>query len=345
MAPSKKKTTGTLLLAGDIGASNTRLGLYPLNGDHRTPLRVGTYKGNEYSGLGEILHDFLGEDSDAVVAACFGAAGPVVAGRVKLTNLAWIVDSVELLAEFSWQNVWLLNDLQAIANAVPVLKHNELHTLNVGVPESHGNIVAIGPGTGLGIAYLTWAAGRYHPHASEGGHSDFAPANAVQDELLSFLRKTYRQVAIEHVASGLGLPNVYEFLKTSGRAREPQWLAAELAGAEDVNPIIVKHALAQSPRSEICQMTVQIFVDVLAAQAGSLALLFGSTGGVYLGGGIPPLILPAFERYNFVKTFISKTAYEYYLERFPVRVITASEPGLLGAAEFGLQQVLRSKGS
>jgi glucokinase len=138
----------------------------------------------------------------------------------------------------------------------------------------------------------------------------------------------------------LGLPNVYGFLKQTGRAEEPGWLAAELTKATDKTPVIVEHALALSPGAEICQQTLEIFVDVLAAEAGNLALLYGSTGGVYLAGGIPPRLLEAFQRYGFMETFVAKTGYEYYLERIPMHVILDPEAGLIGAAAFGIQQLL-----
>jgi len=147
-------------------------------------------------------------------------------------------------------------------------------------------------------------------------------------------------VAIEFICSGLGLPNVYGFLKETGRAEEPDWLAEELSTAKDKTPVIVEHALALTPGGEICQQTLEIFVDVLAAEAGNLALLYGSTGGVYLAGGIPPRLLTAFQRFSFMETFVAKTGYEYYLERIPVHVILDSEAGLIGAAAFGIQQLL-----
>jgi len=335
-----KQSNGDLLLAGDIGATNTRLAIYAIHGDLRTPMRAASFMGNEYAGLVEILQEFLPTGGEAVQAACFGVAGPVVEGRVRLTNLPWVVDSAELMDKYGWQGVWLLNDLQAIANSVPLLGGHELQTLKAGVQEPQGNVAVIAPGTGLGIGYLTWAGGRYHAHATEGGHADFAPANELQDELLSFLRRTFPQVAIEFICSGLGLPNVYGFLKETGRAEEPDWLAEELSTAKDKTPVIVEHALALTPGGEICQQTLEIFVDVLAAEAGNLALLYGSTGGVYLAGGIPPRLLTAFQRFSFMETFVAKTGYEYYLERIPVHVILDSEAGLIGAAAFGIQQLL-----
>ena len=339
----KRKTRRSkpgFLLIGDIGATNTRVALIDLK-DHRpTPSHVKTYAGANYPGLVEVLHEYLKEIGKPVVAACFGTAGPVVEGRVKLTNINWIVDAKELCDEFDLQAAWLMNDLKAIANAVPLLKSKDLEVLNKGIPEEHGTILVIAPGTGLGVGFLTWAAGRYHAYATEGGHADFAPVNTIHDEMLSFLRGKMQQVPVEHVASGVGLPNIYEFLKASGRAQEPAWLAGELAAAHDPTRVIVDHAMEAEPGSEICRQTLDVFITVLAGEAGSLALQLGATGGVYIGGGIPPRILPAFDQYLFMDTFLAKIKYEYYLARFPVKIILHPEPGLLGAANYGIQQML-----
>ena len=333
-----------MILAGDIGATNTRVALFDPKGDLRKPALIKTYAGADYPGLVEVLRDYLKDVDKPVIAACFGAAGPVIEGRVKLTNINWMVDSQELCTEFDLKAAWLINDLKAIANSVPLLKGSELKILNAGIPEEYGTLAVIAPGTGLGIGFLTWAAGRYHAYATEGGHADFAPVNAIHDEMLSFLRGKFKQVAVEHVGAGVGLPNIYEFLKSSGRAREPDWLADQMAAAEDLTPVIVDNAMTPKPGSEICQRTLEIFITVLAGEAGSLALQLGATGGVFIGGGIPPRILPAFEQYVFMQTFMAKIGYEYYLERFPVKVILHPEPGLLGAADYGVQQLASPEG-
>jgi glucokinase len=336
-----KNESKRFLLAGDIGATNTRLALIEVGGDERSPFRVANFKGEKYPGLVPIIEEFLGSERRLVVAASIGAAGPVVQGKIKLTNIPWVVDSNELTHAFGWDHAWLLNDLQAIANSVPLLSAAELHVLKAGVAEEHGSIAVLAPGTGLGVGYLTWAAGRYHPYATEGGHADFAPANSLQDDLLRFMRQSYPQVAVEHVCAGVGLPNVFEFLKSTGRFEMPSWLAEEMETAGDKTRVIVEEAVAAKPGSEICQEVMHLFIDVLAAEAGSLALAFGATGGVYIGGGIPPRILDMFQRYNFVRTFAAKTGYEYYLERFPIHVILKTDAGLLGAAHYGNQQLLQ----
>ncbi len=339
-----KKSKRGLLLAGDIGATNTRVALFDPWGSLRKPLRVKNFAGADYPGLIEALRDYLQGVEKPVIAACFGAAGPVIEGRVKLTNINWVIDSKELCKEFDLQDAWLINDLKAIANAVPLLKPRDVKVLNKGIPEKHGTIAILAPGTGLGIGFLTWASGRYHAYATEGGHADFAPVNSLHDELLKYLRGKFKQVAVEHVVAGVGIPNIYDFLRASGRAQEPTWLASEISRATDTTRVIVDNALAAKPGSEICQLTLEIFITILAGEAGNLALQFGATGGVYIGGGIPPRVLPSFDQYHFIQTFLAKIGYEYYLDRFPVKIILHPEPGLLGAADYGIQQLLNPQG-
>ena len=328
-----------MILAGDVGATKTKLGLFALSDDLHHPSNVIEFQGEDYKDLESVLREYRKAGDYKISAACFGVAGPVVEGRVRMTNLDWTVDAANLCAEFGWQHVWLINDLKAIANSVPFLNRGETYTLNEGFPETTGTIVVLAPGTGLGVGYLNWAAGRYHAFATEGGHADFAPSNELEDELLGFLRKKLGQVAVEHVCSGIGLPNIYEFLKVSGREGEPAWLAVELAGSDDVTRIIVENAIGRKPGSEICQTAIAVFVSALASHAGSLGLGFGATGGVYIGGGIPPRILPAFEEFKFAETFIGKMDYQDYLSRFPLHVILNTESGLLGAAAYGQQQL------
>lgn len=327
------------ILAGDLGATKTNLALFDAGALAAGPQQVASFVNAEYAGLHSILREYLpGKPTPAW--ACLGVAGPVIDNFVQMINLDWQVSGADLCAEFGFQGAWLINDLKALANAVPFLQPGGLLTLQAGQPEPQGSIAVIAPGTGLGIGYLTWDSGRYTAYATEGGHASFAPETELQQELLAWLRGKFTQVAIEHVCAGVGLPNVYEFLKASGKASEPDWLAAELAQVgDDNNVVIVKHALAATPGSELCQLTLQIFVEVLGAVSGNLALGLGATGGVYVGGGIPPRILPALDRYGFMRFFGAKIGYENYLSRFPVQVILESASALLGAAAYAKQQV------
>jgi glucokinase len=282
-----------------------------------------------------LVCEFLSQVDVEVERASFGVAGPVVAGRASITNLPWVMDEEQLQAALHLSSVRLLNDLAAIAHAVPFLESADLHTLNEGQPAPDGNIAVVAPGTGLGEAFLTWDGSRYRPHASEGGHADFAPTNPLEIELLRYLHDRFEHVSYERVCSGRGLPNIYAFLKDSGYADEPAWLAEELAAADDPTPVIVNTALARE--CELCVATLDTFVSILGAEAGNLALKVLASGGVYLGGGIPPRILPALEQGPFMQAFRNKGRMSDLLVRFPVHVILNPKVALLGAACHGLE--------
>jgi glucokinase len=220
---------------------------------------------------------------------------------------------------------------------VPFLEAADLHTLNEGQPAPGGVIAVIAPGTGLGEAFLTWDGSRYRAHASEGGHTDFAPTNALEAGLLRYLLGRFEHVSYERVCSGRGLPNIYAYLKDSGYAEEPPWLAEQLASVEDPNPIIVNAALYGERPCELCVAMLNTFVSILGTEAGNLALKVLATGGVYLGGGIPPRILPALEQEEFIEAFRRKGRMSDLLARVPVHVILNPKVALLGAACHGLE--------
>ena len=231
----------------------------------------------------------------------------------------------------------LLNDLNAIAHGVPYLESQDLHTLNAGHPVEKGSIAVVAPGTGLGEAFLTWENGRYHPHTSEGGHADFAPADELQLELLRYLQQRYTHVSFERVCSGMGLPNIYAFLKGTGRATEPDWLAEMLSKASDHTMVIVENALNKEHACEICTMTLELFVGIMGSEAGNMALKVLATGGVYLGGGIPPRILPFLSEGRFMQPFLRKGRLSDVLIPVPVYVIMNPGIALLGAARHGFE--------
>jgi glucokinase len=233
--------------------------------------------------------------------------------------------------------VRLLNDLQAIGYGVPSLGADDLHTLNEGQPVQGGAVAIIAPGTGLGEAFLTWDGRRYESHPTEGGHADFAPTDNLQAGLLQYLLERYDHVSYERVCSGLGLPNIYAYLKDSGHAEEPAWLAEELAKVEDPTPVIVNTALSRDRSCELCKATLDTLVSILGAEAGNLALKVLATGGVYLGGGIPPRILPALQSGAFMEAFRAKGRFRELMSRLPVHVILNPKVGLLGAARAGFE--------
>jgi glucokinase len=330
-----------MLLTGDIGGTKTSLAVFSLKAGPRAPLAEASFLSADYSSLEAIALEFLAHTDLEVERASFGVAGPVRAGRATVTNLPWVIDETQLQEALSLppRRVRLLNDLEAIAYALPFLEQEDLYTLNEGQPVPGGAVAIVAPGTGLGEAFLTWDGSRYWPHASEGGHTDFAPTDLFEIELLRYLREEFEHVSYERVCSGKGLPNIYTYLKESGYAEEPDWLAEQLATASDPTPIIVNAALDSEISCQLCTATLDTFVSILGAEAGNLALKVLATGGVYLGGGIPPRILPALEQGRFMGTFQRKGRFSDLLARVPVHVILNAKVALLGAACYGLELI------
>jgi len=333
-----------MLLAGDIGGTKTNLAVFSSETGWRKPYAEATYPSGNYPDLESLVHEFLAQHDFPIERASFGVAGPVVAGHATITNLPWKMDEHQLQQVLHLSSVQLLNDLDAIAHSVPYLEAQDLHILNDGQKVSGGAIAVIAPGTGLGEAYLTWNGTQYQAHTSEGGHVDFAPANSFQLELLRYLMARFPHVSFERVCSGKGIPNIYDFLKDSGYAEEPQWLAEQLATTLDRSPIIVNNALDKDNACELCVATLNAFVSILASEAGNLALKVLSTGGVYIGGGIPPRILSYLQQKHivqgnfFMQAFTHKGRFTQLLTQMPVHIILNPKVALLGAAIHGFEK-------
>jgi glucokinase len=327
-----------MLLAGDIGGTKTVLAVFSAEAGPHTPLVEATFPSNRYGRLEAIVREFLDQVRMPIERACFGVAGPVVAGTAPITNLPWMMSEANLRETFGWNAARLLNDLESIAYAVPILEPDDVHTLNAGAAVPQGNIAVIAPGTGLGEAFMTWEGARYRAHASEGGHASFAPSSQLEIGLLNDMRVRlgHSHVSFERVCSGLGIPNIYNYLKESGYAEEPAWLAQSLAEAADPTPLIINSALGTPAVSELTVATLKTFVAILGGEAGNLALKVLSTGGVYLGGGIPPRILAALEDPAFLEAFRHKGRFRELLTRMPIHVILNPKAALLGAASYGL---------
>jgi glucokinase len=328
-----------MLLAGDIGGTKTNLAIFSPESGPRAPLVEATLPSGRYPSLEVLIGDFLAQVDLKPERASLGVAGPVVAGKATITNLPWVISETQLQTAlgFSPGGVRLLNDLAAIAYSVPWLESYDLHTLNEGQVAPGGAIAVIAPGTGLGEGFLIWDGSRYRAHASEGGHTDFAPTNLLEVDLLRYLLDRFGHVSYERVCSGRGLPNIYAFLKDSGYAQESAWLAEQLAKADDPNPVIVKAALAGERQCELCVATLETFVSILGTEAGNMALNVLATGGVYLGGGIPPRILPALEGARFLEEFQAKGRMSDLMAKIPVHVILNPKVALMGAACYGLE--------
>ncbi|NOH02848.1 MAG: glucokinase [Chloroflexi bacterium] len=328
-----------MLLAGDIGGTKTHLALISPEAGPRAPLAEMTLPSRHFDTLEAMVSEFLSQTNVRVERASFGIAGPVIAGRVTATNLPWAIDEAQLRRKLNIPFVHLLNDLEAIACAVPWLGEtpDDLYTLNAGQPVPGGAIGVIAPGTGLGEAYLTFDCGHYTARASEGGHTDFAPATRDEIALLHYLFDHLDHVSYERICSGIGIPNIYDFLHDSGYTLEPPWLAEELAAANDHTPIIVNTALDPEKQCKLCTATLDMFVSILGSEAGNLALKILATGGIYLGGGIPPRILPALKGERFLAAFRNKGRMTSWLVDVPIHVILNPKVALLGAAYHGLE--------
>jgi glucokinase len=327
-----------MLLAGDIGGTKTVLAVYSVQQGPNTPITLKTYPSAAYDSLETMVKEFLADVNLTVDSACFGVAGPVLGGRAQITNLPWVIDVECLRSTFGWTSVHLINDLEAVAYAIPVLQAEDIHTLSAGKPVPGGSLAVLAPGTGLGEAYVTIEDGRFVAHACEGSHASFAPINELQLELLRFLwGKGYEHVSHERVCSGaLGIPNLYAYLKETGYAEEPAWLAEALANSSDPTPVIMTCALDEERPSELCRATLDLFAAILGQEAGNQALKVMATGGIYLGGGIPPRILAKLQEPAFLDAIRRKGRFQGMLADIPVKVILNAQTGLLGAAAFGL---------
>jgi glucokinase len=320
-----------MILAGDVGGTKVHLALFDFTAGKLNHARDKQYPAKEYSGLEEIVKEFLGKDQ--VSAACFGVPGPVRDGRLRLTNLPWTLDSRELAKNLNIDHVFLINDLEANGYGVAELGPDQIYTLSEGDASQIGNRGLIAAGTGLGEGILAWN-GRIHvPYPSEGGHTDFGPRNDDEIELLRFLQRKYNgRISYERVVSGMGLTNIYEFLRDNRGMEEPKWLANKLAEAHDQNRVITEMAL--TAKSEICAKALDMMVSIYGAEAGNLALKVLSVGGLYVGGGIAPKILEKLKDGTFIKAFQDKGRLSQLLINMPVRVILDSRAALLGAAAY-----------
>ncbi|MFO7661492.1 MAG: glucokinase [Chloroflexota bacterium] len=322
-----------MLLAGDIGGTKTVLALFSVqeqeDGIVRHPVLERTFPSQQYQTLELIIEEFLREHDHEITAGSFGVAGPVVGGRAQVTNLPWVIEAAAVRDRFGF-HIHLLNDLEAVACAVPYLSGADVVTLNEGEPVARGAVGVIAPGTGLGEGFLVWTGTRYEAFPSEGGHCAFGPTTPLQLEMLNFWLPRMGHVSYERVCSGIGIPNIYTFLRESGRFEEPAWLQEALAGKADMTPVIAKAAIAGE--ADICIATMELFMEILGDQAGNLALTVLATGGIYLGGGIPPRILPQLQNGPLMKFFIDKGRFTDMMERIPVHVIFNPKTALYGAA-------------
>jgi glucokinase len=327
-ADLKSARRAIMILAGDIGGTKTQLGLFSLDSPRPSRISFETYQTLDYPGLPEIIDEFLATQRPAkpIQRATFGVAGPVINQAAEMTNVPWRVDAAEVAARYKFRHVKLLNDLEAMAYSVPVLTSSELHQLQAGDPRAEGNIALIAAGTGLGTSLLHWVDGRYVPIASEGGHTDFAARTDREIELLRFLRGKFGRAEVEHVLAGPGILSLAEFTHGGSRCAH---LTAE-SHSPDLPAEVTRSALAGT--CPCCVEALDLFVSAYGAVAGNFALAAVTRGGVFIGGGIAPRILPALEKPAFIEAFRAKAPMTPLLEAMPVHVILNPNAGMLGAA-------------
>lgn len=318
-----------LVLAGDLGGTNFRVAIFR-NDPEMTRLHFAKFRSAEHHSLEEMVRLFLGSITlqTPIQAACFGVPGPNVAGVVMASNLGWKIDSHALPRLLGIKKVTVLNDLEATAYGLSALHQTDLATLQAGAGSSAGNQAVIAPGTGLGEAGLFWDGTRHHPWACEGGHADFAPTDDLQGELLDYLRRDYGRVSFERVVSGMGITNIYRFLRDSGHGVENPVVAQEMVD-DDPASVIDRHAADNS--CALCVSTMDLFIQALGAEASNLALKTMATGGVFLAGGIPPKLLYLLRRPLFLESFLSKGRLRSVLETIPLHVVLNDETALLGS--------------
>ncbi|HEX5108999.1 MAG TPA: glucokinase [Vicinamibacterales bacterium] len=322
-----------MLLAGDVGGTKTTLGLFEPARPRPRAVATQTYATREFEGFTEILDAFAHEVGRplAVSAAAVGVAGPVVAQRATLTNVPWQVSAQQIADRLRTPQALLLNDLEAMAASVEFLTRDEMVVLQEGIERSDGNAVVIAAGTGLGEAYLHRVNGRLRPVASEGGHADFAARTDREIELVRMLRDRNGRVEIEQVISGPGLVNLFRFTHRGGQCSVNDSL-------EDASPERITQG-ALSGRCQFCAEALRMFIAAYGAEAGNLALRGVASAGVYIGGGIAPKILSAFQDGTFMDAFRDKAPMADLVSRVPVRVIVLAHPGLIGAAVHALEMV------
>ena len=325
-----------MILAGDVGGTKVHLALFNFAAGKLVPVRDEKFPAAHFASLDAVVNAFLTDPAEkkTIAAACFGCPGPVRDGRLKLTNLPWTLDARDLQKSLGIEHIFLINDLESTGYGIPELAPESILTLHAGDATAVGHRGLIAAGTGLGEALLIYnAATRAHlPIPSEGGHCDFAARNDREIALLNYLRKTLNgRVSFERVVSGIGIKNIYAFLRDVEKIDEPAWLKQRLS-AEDPNAVIGQ--CAEDGSSSICFETMKMFAAAYGAETGNIALKALATGGMYLGGGIAPKMLKTLENGTFVHAYLDKGRLSPLLQSIPVRVILDDTCAVLGAAAY-----------
>ena len=327
-----------MILAGDIGGTKTHLALYTFHEGTLKMVAQQRFASRDFSSLEGVIAAFDACHGVPLHAACFGIAGPVVDGVCRTTNLAWEITTPALQKYLNTLHVKLLNDLEATAYGMLYLDEDQFVSLNPQGRERLGNRAVIAAGTGLGEAMLFYDGAAYHPIGSEGGHGDFAPVTPQQDALLAWLRERFSgHVSYERVLSGPAIVTLYEFVLHHGSFEEPHAIQNRTS-TDDASALISRLALDE--HDALCMETMRLFVQIYGAEAGNLALKSLAIGGIYIGGGIAPKILPLLQEGHFLDAFASKGRFEGLLRAMQIKVSLEAETALLGAAHYAADKLL-----
>lgn len=323
----------SLFLAADIGGTKSELALFEQSKNNYIPIAKERYPSGQFSSLSEIIHLFFEKTGSHPDFAGFGVAGPIKDGVASVTNLPWTISETDLMKEFGFSQVVLINDLTAVCASISVLGNEDLFELYAGTPQTDAMKGVVAPGTGLGEGYLLETKRQFVPQGSEGGHADFAPITEEQVELLAWMQNRVDPVSYEDLIAGPGIPNLYDFYTHAKKEPETPEIHEALKKVEDRTPIIVNGAFGDTP-CPVCKKVVEMFLVILGSEAGNLALKLFSTGGMYIGGGIVPRLVGKISFENMVKSYLAKGKMEELISSIPLRLITRKDAALVGVARY-----------
>jgi len=317
-------STQSINLVADIGGTNIRIGITDEKGSIDA---LSVYQCNQYPSLSAVIKEYITEHhfEQCEIHACLAIACPVENDLIVMTNLPWEFSKSQLKQELQLSTFLLINDYTAIAHAIPLLNDNQKVQIGQGEAIANKPISICGPGTGLGVASLISANGKWISLSGEGGHVDFAPIDHLEQDILKFLLTKYSHVSYEQLLSGLGIEQIYQAIASSKQCEVPT------LSAQDIS------AKALAKECELCELALAQFCKILGSFAGNLALTLGSFGGVYIAGGIVPRFIEYFKNTEFRKRFEEKGRLSGFNQNIPTYVITESQPGILGAAAYLLQ--------
>lgn len=324
------------VLAGDLGGTKTRLALFEAKNGDMQLLQEKTYRSRDYTSFGALIQEFMDlQPAKRPQRICIGVAGPVMKGKVELTNLSRELTVTEIQNATGIEDTSLINDLEATAYGLATLQSDSLLSLHTGEPETGGNMAIIAPGTGLGEAGLFWDGALYSPFATEGGHCDFAPRSELDMELLKFLQEKYHIVSWERLVSGPGIYDTFQFLRDIRHMHVPDWLEHDL---QEKDPAAVISGNAIEQKVSICIKTMELFVRYLARETANLVFKMKSTGGLFIGGGIPPRIIPLLQNNDFYHHYLQGDRLIELLASVPLHVIINDKAAMWGAANYAVNR-------